>query len=90
MSKRDLRFSDGGWNDYLYWHKADKKVFNKLNRLLEETRRTPFNGSGKPEALKHNFSGLWSRRLSEKDRLVYGVTAEAITVIGCRHHYDDK
>jgi toxin YoeB len=90
MSKRELHFNDGGWSDYLYWHKTDKKLFARLVRLLEEVRRTPFEGIGKPEALKGNYTGLWSRRLTEEHRLVYQVTDEAIKVIGCRHHYDEN
>lgn len=90
MSKRELYFNDGGWSDFLYWLKTDKKITRKLNRILEETRRTPYEGIGKPEALKGNYSGLWSRRLTEEHRIVYEVTDDAIKVIACRHHYDER
>ncbi len=90
MSKRALQFEDEGWSDYPYWHKTDKKILQKVHRILEETRRTPFEGVGKSEALKGNYSGYWSRRITEGDRLVYKVTDEAVTIIACRRHYDDR
>lgn len=90
MSKRDLRFDDEGWGDYVYWQKTDKKLLKKLNALLEEIRRTPFEGAGKPEALRGNLTGYWSRRLDQKNRLVYKVTNDVVIIIACRYHYDDK
>jgi toxin YoeB len=90
MSSRDVRFNDGGWNDFLYWVSADKKILKKLNRLIEETLRTPYEGIGKPELLTKNYRGYWSRRITEADRLIYKVSDDEILVIACRRHYDDK
>ena len=87
MAQRDLMFTPGGWEDYLYWIAQDKKTLNKINKLINETRRSPFVGIGKPEALKENYAGFWSRRIDDKNRLVYEVTESAIRVIGCRFHY---
>ena len=85
MSK--LTFSEIAWNDYLYWQSQDKKTLIKLNDLLKEIQRTPFTGSGKPEPLKHDKSGLWSRRINETDRLVYRVNGDTIEISQCRGHY---
>ena len=85
MSK--LTFSEIAWNDYLYWQSQDKKTLIKLNDLLKEIQRTPFTGSGKPEPLKHDKSGLWSRRINEADRLVYRVNGDTIEISQCRGHY---
>ena len=87
MAQRDLMFTQGGWEDYLYWIAQDKKTLNKINKLINDTCRSPFVGIGKPEALKENYAGFWSRRIDDKNRLVYEVTESAIRVIGCRFHY---
>lgn len=84
---RDLKFTEAAWADYLFWQVQDKKVLDRLNRLIRATVRDPFNGVGKPEALKGNLSGCWSRRIDEQNRLVYQVTDQALIVISCRHHY---
>ncbi len=86
--KRDVHFSSEGWDDYHHWAERDKKTFKKLGRLIEECRRTPFEGTGKPEPLRHDFAGCWSRRITQEHRLVYQVGDDAITVIRCRYHYD--
>jgi toxin YoeB len=83
----NLRFTPDGWDDYLFWQATDKAVMRRLNRLLEETLRTPFEGLGKPEQLRHRLAGCWSRRLREEHRLVYRVTADAVTVLMARYHY---
>jgi toxin YoeB len=90
MSKRSVHFEEEAWKDYSYWLKTDTKMLKKIHRLLQETQRTPFEGTGKPEALKRNFSGYWSRRITEADRLIYKVTDDEILVIACRRHYDDR
>jgi len=68
----------------------DSKTFSRLSKILEDTLKHPFEGIGKPEALKHDLAGFWSRRINDKDRLVYQVTNEAIIVISCKYHYSDK
>lgn len=88
MSK--ISFAENAWEEYLYWQTQDKKTLRKINALLKEIQRTPFEGTGNPEPLKNNLSGTWSRRINEKDRLVYDVQAECILVKQCKGHYDDK
>ena len=79
------------WEDYTYWYGADTKILEKLNGLLEECRRTPFKGTGKPEPLGGNLAGWWSRRLNQEHRLVYRVSGKAETqaleIAQCRYHY---
>ncbi len=84
---RTLAWTDAAWDDYLYWQEQDKKTLKRINKLLAETKRSPFEGIGKPEALKENLSGFWSRRIDESHRLVYAVEELRITVISCRYHY---
>ena len=69
-----LIWSEESWDDYLYWQETDKRIVKKINELIKDTRRTPFEVKGKPEPLKHNLSGFWSRRITEEHRLVYAVT----------------
>ncbi len=83
----NLTFTPDGWEDYLYWEATDKAVTRRLNRLLEETLRTPFDGLGKPEQLRHQLAGCWSRRLTEEHRLVYRVSGDAVIVLMARYHY---
>lgn len=83
---RMLAWTDDSWNDYLYWQSQDKTL-KRINKLIADTKRTPFEGLGKPEALKNNLSGLWSRRIDDTNRLVYAVDEHAITIISCRYHY---
>ena len=87
MAQRNLVFTPGGWEDYLFWNAQDKKTLNKINKLIDDARREPFAGIGKPEPLKENYAGLWSRRIDEKNRLIYDVTEGEIRIIGCRFHY---
>lgn len=82
-----LTFADPAWEDYLYWQATDKKQLKRTNNLIKDIQRTPFEGMGKPELLKFNLSGFWSRRIDEKHRLVYAVTDEAILIASCRYHY---
>ena len=87
MSNRLLCWTDESWNDYVYWQSQDKKTLKRINKLLSEVKRSPFEGIGKPEPLKENLSGFWSRRIDEANRLVYAVDDGYITVISCRYHY---
>jgi toxin YoeB len=84
-------FSDNAWEDYLYWQTADPKVLKRVNDLIKECARTPFKGTGKPEALKGDLKGWWSRRITEEDRLVYRVQGkgadQALEIAQCRYHY---
>jgi len=80
-------FLDQAWEDYLYWQNTDKSMLKKINSLVKEIDRTPFEGSGKPEPLKHNLSGLWSRRITLEHRLVYRIDNESIVIHQCRYHY---
>lgn len=84
---RNVKFTDEAWNDYLYWQTQDRKTLKRINDLIEDARRDPFAGIGKPEALKHSLSGFWSRRIDETNRLVYEATDEDLTIISCRYHY---
>ncbi len=86
-----LVFWPTAWDDYLYWQAEDPKVLARVNMLLKECKRDPFRGTGKPEALKRDLSGWWSRRITSEHRLVYRVTgsgeAQALEVAQCRYHY---
>ena len=88
MSK--ISFSESAWEEYLYWQIQDTKTLQKINELLKEIQRTPFTGKGEPEGLRGDLCGKWSRRINLKDRLVYEVSDETITVLQCRGHYSDK
>ncbi len=88
MSK--IVFAEDAWDEYLYWQKQDRKTLKKINMLLKEVQRTPFEGNGTPELLKGNLSGKWSRRINEKDRLVYEIKENAIVIWQCKGHYSDK
>lgn len=83
----NIIFSTQAWEDYLYWIETDKKLFKKINALIKECQRTPFSGIGKPEPLKHELTGAWSRRIDREHRLVYRVKDGAIEIAQCRHHY---
>lgn len=87
MSK--ITFSENAWEEYLSWQATDKKILKKINKLLKEIQRTPFSGEAKPEPLKWSPDS-WSRRINEKDRLVYKVENDNINVIQCKGHYNDK
>lgn len=86
--KRDIVFKGSSFDDFNQWREKDKLVFRKLLSLIEETRRTPFEETGKPEKLKHQFSGCWSRRITGEHRLVYMVTDTSIEIVACRYHYE--
>ncbi|AWY01397.1 addiction module protein [Marinomonas primoryensis] len=87
MSSRLLSWTDESWNDYVYWQTQDKKTLKRINKLITDVKRSPFEGIGKPEPLKESLSGFWSRRIDDTNRLVYAVDDSAITIISCRYHY---
>jgi toxin YoeB len=80
-------FSSAAWEDYQYWVKHDKKKLERINKLIKDIVRDPFGGIGKPEPLKLNLQGLWSRRIDEEHRLIYEYNAGDISIVSCRHHY---
>lgn len=80
-------FVEESWEDYLYWQKVDKKMLKRINTLLKDISRQPYEGIGKPEPLKHNYRGFWSRRINDEHRLIYQVTDHEIRIIKCRYHY---
>ncbi len=82
-----LSFSDDAWDDYLYWQQSDKKILKKINRLVKEIQRDPFDGIGEPEPLKYNWSGYWSRRITIEHRLVYKVSDDNLMIAQCRYYY---
>jgi len=83
-----LAWTDAAWSDYVYWQGQDRKTLNRINKLISDTVRNPFSGIGKPEALKENLAGFWSRRIDDSHRLVYAVTDTHITIISCKYHYE--
>jgi toxin YoeB len=82
-----LVFSEHAWDDYLFWQKTDRKMVARINKLIREIERTPFEGTGKPEPLKHALSGYWSRRIDDEHRLVYKVEGDSILIAQARFHY---
>jgi toxin YoeB len=86
-SQRLLSWTDEAWGDYVYWQTQDKKTLKRINKLINDVKRSPFEGIGKPEPLKENLSGFWSRRIDDTNRLVYAVDEQSIIVISCRYHY---
>jgi toxin YoeB len=83
----NLEFTPESWDDYLYWQKNDKKLLRRINELLKDIQRNPFEGIGKPEPLKHQLQGCWSRRINQEHRLVYEIEDELISIIACRFYY---
>lgn len=82
-----LVWSTAGWEDYLWWQKQDRKVLKRINTLIADVIRNGNEGIGKPEPLKHDFSGFWSRRITDEHRLVYQVTETQVQIVSCRYHY---
>ena len=80
-------FLSTGWEDYLFWQQHDRKTLKKINELIKESIRTPFEGTGKPEPLKHDLSGWWSRRINIEHRLFYRVEDDSLYFLQCRYHY---
>lgn len=82
-----LAWSSRAWNDYLYWQKTDKKKLKRVNTLIKDGLRNPFEGIGNPEPLKHELQGFWSRRIDKEHRLVYSCSEEEFLIVACRYHY---
>jgi toxin YoeB len=82
-----LIFMSSGWEDYLYWQATDKKILKKINALIKEIERNPFLGTGKPEPLKHDLAGWWSRRIDLEHRLIYRIENDSVFILQCRFHY---
>jgi toxin YoeB len=83
-----ITFSKNAWEDYTSWLTEDKSILKKINELIKEIQRTPYEGKGKPEPLKYDLAGLWSRRNDREHRLVYQVKENEILIYGCKYHYD--
>ncbi|MEH6825273.1 MAG: Txe/YoeB family addiction module toxin [Motiliproteus sp.] len=83
-----LAWTKEAWSDYVYWQSQDKKTLKRSNKLIIDTQRHPFAGMGKPEPLKENLSGFWSRRIDDSNRLVHVVDNNQLTIISCRYHYE--
>jgi toxin YoeB len=81
-------FSKNSWEDYISWQKEDKKMLFKINDLIKDIQRTPYEGSGKPEPLKYDLAGFWSRRIDREHRLIYQVIGDEILIYSCRYHYE--
>ncbi len=82
-----LVFADEAWEDYLFWQKQDRKMVDRINRLIQEIKRHPFSGVGKPEALKHALAGFWSRRINDEHRMVYRIEGDSLLIAQLRYHY---
>lgn len=82
-------WSDKAWDDYLYWQTQGKKTLKRVNQLVKDIERNNFEGIGKPEALKGNLSGFWSRRIDDANRLIYRINGEFIDILSCKGHYED-
>ena len=80
-------FAETAWEDYLYWQQTDKKILKRINNLIKDITRSPFEGIGDPEPLKFNWSGFWSRRINKEHRLVYAPSDESVLIAQCRYHY---
>ena len=80
-------FSEAAWEDYIHWQTQDKKTLRRINQLIEDIERGPFEGLGKPEPLRNNLSGLWSRRIDSKNRLIYEISGENLKIYSCKDHY---
>ena len=85
-----IKWTQGAWDDYLYWQQTDKQILNRINLLIKEIQREPFSGIGKPEPLKFGLTGFWSRRINDEHRLVYGADDTDVTILQCRYHYESK
>jgi toxin YoeB len=82
-----LIFSEHAWEDYLYWQRTDRTLVQRINKLINEIRRSPFSGIGKPEPLKHGLSGYWSRRINDEHRIVYKIESDSLLIAQLRYHY---
>jgi toxin YoeB len=84
---KNISFDPNGWEDYLYWQKTDKLILKRINKLIKDINRSPFDGLGKPEPLKGDLSGFWSRRIDSEHRIVYIINDDEIIIVQCRYHY---
>ena len=82
-----LSWTDDAWEDYLYWQQQDRKTLRRINKMIEDTKRHPFEGIGKPEPLKWNFQGAWSRRIDSANRLIYVVSDDGLCILSAKDHY---
>jgi toxin YoeB len=82
-----LIFADAAWEDYLYWQQQDKRILQRINKLIQEVQREPFTGIGKPEPLKHALAGYWSRRITDEHRMVYKIEDDSLLLAQLRYHY---
>ena len=82
-------WSDEGWEDYLYWQTQDRRTLKRVNELIKDIERDPYRGKGKPEPLRHEWQGYWSRRINDKDRIIYRIHNNQLEIAVCRSHYDD-
>lgn len=87
---RSVLFTANAWETYLYWQNQDKKTLKRINALIQDAQRDPFEGIGKPDGLKGNLSGFWSRRIDDANRLIYVADDEVLRIVSCRFHYGDK
>jgi len=87
MSVLNIMWTAEAWDDYIYWQGQDKKTLKRINQLVKVIQRTPFEGIGKPEPLKANLTGLWSRRIDDTNRLVYEIASVQVNIASCRYHY---
>lgn len=83
-------FTENGWSDYVYWQTEDRKTLKRINNLIKDIERNGNDGIGKPEPLTGGLSGFWSRRINEKDRLIYQIEGDTINILACRYHYNDR
>jgi toxin YoeB len=83
-----IKFDEAAWEDDLYWQSCDRKILKRINALLQDIRRSPFAGIGKPELLHHSLSGFWSRRITDERRLVYRIS-DGLVIASCRYHYEE-
>lgn len=83
-----LSWTREAWSDYVYWQGQDRKTIRRINKLIVDAQHNPFDGLGKPEPLKENLAGFWSRRIDDTNRLVYAVEEGQLTIISCRYHYE--
>lgn len=84
---KTIEWTATGWEQYVYWQTQDRKTLSRINKLIDAILRNPFEGIGKPEPLKENLAGYWSRRIDDSNRLVYAIQNEKVTIIACRYHY---
>lgn len=88
MKAKGIRWDYDAWEDYLYWQTQDKRILKRINQLVKDVQRNPFEGIGKPESLKGNLAGFWSRRIDSEHRLVYMVEDDTVLIFSCKGHYD--